>query len=57
MAPRSPNVLRVFSERGGLVISPIIQAVQEGGRVATSVTLAPPSLETLFIALTGRKLD
>jgi ABC-2 type transport system ATP-binding protein len=57
VAPRSPNVLRVFSERGGLVISPIIQAVQEEGRVATSVTLAPPSLETLFISLTGRKLD
>jgi ABC-2 type transport system ATP-binding protein len=57
VAPRAPNVLRVYSERGGLVISPIIQAVQEGGRVATSVTLAPPSLETLFISLTGRKLD
>jgi len=57
VAPRSPNVLRVFSDRGGLVISPIIQVVQEGGRVATGVTLAPPSLETLFIALTGRKLD
>jgi ABC-2 type transport system ATP-binding protein len=57
VAPRAPNVLRVFSDRGGLVISPIIQAVQEGGRVATSVTLSPPSLETLFISLTGRKLD
>ena len=57
VAPTAPNVLRVYSDRGGRVISPLLQAVEESGRVATNVALTPPSLDTLFISLTGRKLD
>jgi ABC-2 type transport system ATP-binding protein len=57
VAPRAPHVLRVYGPRGGRVLSPLIQAVEEGGRVANNIALTPPSLETLFISLTGRKLD
>ena len=55
--PQAPNVLRAYSDRGGRVITPLIQAVEESGRVVHNVGLVPPSLETLFISLTGRKLD
>jgi ABC-2 type transport system ATP-binding protein len=55
--PQAPNVLRAYSDRGGRVITPLIQAVEESGRAVRNIGLAPPSLETLFISLTGRKLD
>jgi hypothetical protein len=38
-------------------VTPLIQAVEESGRAVRNIGLAPPSLETLFISLTGRKLD
>ena len=49
-------VLRAFSERGGEVIPPLIAAAEAGGRAVKDIQLARPSLETLFISLTGRKL-
>jgi ABC-2 type transport system ATP-binding protein len=55
--PQAPTVLRAYSDRGGRVITPLIQAVEESGRAVHNIALAPPSLETLFISLTGRKLD
>ncbi|HET7459278.1 MAG TPA: ABC transporter ATP-binding protein [Gemmatimonadaceae bacterium] len=55
--PQSPHVLRAYSDRGGRVITPLIQAVEDSGRAVHNIGLAPPSLETLFISLTGRKLD
>jgi len=51
------NVLRVFSDRGGRVISPVIQEAEELGVNVTNIALTEPSLETLFVARTGRKLD
>ena len=51
------SVLRVYSERGGRIISPLIQLVEEAGLHVRNVGLAEPSLETLFVSLTGRKLD
>jgi hypothetical protein len=39
------------------VISPVIQAAEEGGVAVTNISLSEPSLETLFVARTGRKLD
>ncbi|MGE5100144.1 MAG: ABC transporter ATP-binding protein [Deltaproteobacteria bacterium] len=50
-------LLRVFSDRGGRVISPVIQAVEENGLSVANISLTEPSLETLFVARTGRKLD
>ncbi len=51
------RLLRVFSDRGGRVISPVIQAAEERGTSVANITLTEPSLETLFVSRTGRKLD
>jgi ABC-2 type transport system ATP-binding protein len=51
------QLLRVFSDRGGRVISPVIQAAEENGVSVTNISLTEPSLETLFVSRTGRKLD
>jgi len=50
-------LLRVFSDRGGRVISSVIQAAEETGVSVANISLTEPSLETLFVARTGRKLD
>ena len=50
-------VLRVFSDRGGRIISPLIQIVEDAGLHVRNIGLTEPSLETLFVSLTGRKLD
>jgi ABC-2 type transport system ATP-binding protein len=51
------QLLRVYSDRGGRVISPVIQAAEERGVSVTNISLTEPSLETLFVARTGRKLE
>ena len=51
------HLLRVFSDRGGRVISPVIQAAEERGASVANISLTEPSLETLFVSRTGRKLD
>jgi ABC-2 type transport system ATP-binding protein len=50
-------VLRVYSDRGGRIVSPVIQAAEEHGSTVTNISLTEPSLETLFVSRTGRKLD
>ena len=50
-------VLRGYAERGGEVIPGLIKAAEAVGRTVRDIHLAPPSLETLFISMTGRKLD
>jgi ABC-2 type transport system ATP-binding protein len=50
-------VLRAYSERGGEVIPGLIRAAEQSGRAVRNISLSPPNLETLFISLTGRKLD
>jgi ABC-2 type transport system ATP-binding protein len=56
-AEAAPGLLRVYSAQGGQVISPIVQVAQELGHAVHNIGLEEPSLETLFISLTGRKLD
>jgi ABC-2 type transport system ATP-binding protein len=51
------DVLRIHSSAGGRVISSAIEATEGAGRTVRNITLKEPSLETLFIELTGRKLD
>ena len=51
------TVLRAFSDRGGQVIPALIGAVEGAGLVVKNISLSSPSLETLFISLTGRKLS
>ncbi len=49
--------LRAHSERGGETIPALIRAAEDAGARVLNINLSKPSLETLFIALTGRKLD
>ena len=51
------ETLRVRSDSGGRHISELIELVEGGGRQVKNISLKEPSLETLFISLTGRKLD
>lgn len=48
--------LRVFSSRAGQVIPALIDAGDRAGRSVRDIHLSRPSLETLFISLTGRNL-
>ena len=50
-------VLRAYSDRRGEVIPPLIRAAEAKGRSVLNINLSTPSLETLFVSLTGRKLD
>jgi ABC-2 type transport system ATP-binding protein len=50
------DALRVFSARAGEVIPPLIAAGEAHGRAVRDIHLERPSLEMLFISLTGRKL-
>ncbi len=51
------TVLRIYAERGGELIPILIRTAGDEGRDVRDIHLSPPSLETLFISLTGRKLD
>jgi len=51
------HTLHAYSERGGELIPALIRAAEESGRVVTNIHLTSPSLESLFISMTGRKLD
>jgi hypothetical protein len=51
------NVLRAYSASGGQVIPALIAVAEGAARKVTNIRLASPNLETLFISLTGRKLD
>jgi ABC-2 type transport system ATP-binding protein len=51
------HTLRAFAPRGGEVIPALIRCAEQAGRQVHDIHLSPPSLETLFISLTGRKLD
>lgn len=48
--------LRVFSRRAGEIIPALIAAGESRGLTVRDIHLSRPSLETLFISLTGRKL-
>jgi hypothetical protein len=56
IAAKGSNVLRVCSDRGGEVIAALVTLATAHRREIRDIHLAPPSLETLFISLTGRQL-
>lgn len=56
-AEAAGDLLRVYSPLGGSIVARLIQLVEERGGHVKNITLAEPSLETLFVSLTGRKLD
>jgi ABC-2 type transport system ATP-binding protein len=49
-------LLRVFSRRAGEIIPALIDGGESNGLTVRDIHLSRPSLETLFISLTGRKL-
>lgn len=51
------HTLRVFTDRGGDIIPGLIRAAEGHGRQIRDIRLFPPSLETLFISLTGRTIE
>ena len=50
-------VARIYAQGGGEPVAALVRAADACGRAVTNIHLAPPSLETLFISLTGRKLE
>ncbi|NOT08522.1 MAG: ABC transporter ATP-binding protein [Gemmatimonadales bacterium] len=53
----SGSTIQAYAERVGEAIPLILRAAERAGRLPTDIRLTPPSLETLFVSLTGRKLD
>jgi ABC-2 type transport system ATP-binding protein len=51
------STLRVTTPRGGEILPALIRLAEESGRSVRDIHLLRPSLETLFISLTGRKLE
>ncbi len=51
------QLLRAFAERPGEAIASLIRGCEQAGRSVLNIHLAPPSLETLFISLTGRTFE
>jgi len=51
------NELTVYADRAGEALPAILRAAEQAGRSPVDIRLTPPSLETLFVSLTGRKLD
>ncbi|HEY2804397.1 MAG TPA: ABC transporter ATP-binding protein [Gemmatimonadales bacterium] len=51
------RTLRATNSRGGEAVAALIASAQNAGRQVRDIHLAPPSLETLFVSMTGRKLD
>ena len=50
-------MLRVFSTHVGEAVPAILPLAETAGRTVNDIHLSRPSLETLFISLTGRKLS
>jgi ABC-2 type transport system ATP-binding protein len=48
--------LTAYAERPGEVIAALLRAAEQNGRAVKDVHLVPPSLETLFVSMTGRSL-
>ncbi len=53
----SGTTLRAWAERGGEAIPGLVRAAEQQGRSIRDIRLFPPSLETLFISLTGRTIE
>jgi ABC-2 type transport system ATP-binding protein len=50
------STLRAYTSRGGEIIPALIRAAEGAHRAVKDIQLREPSLETLFISLTGRTL-
>ncbi len=52
----SGATLRVYAEHGGAALPPLLDVAEASGRRVRDIRLVPPSLESLFVSLTGRAL-
>jgi ABC-2 type transport system ATP-binding protein len=50
------TTLRAEAARGGAAIPPLLEVAEAHGRTVHDIRLVPPSLESLFVSLTGRSL-
>jgi ABC-2 type transport system ATP-binding protein len=50
------TTLRAEAARGGAAIPPLLDVAEAHGRTVHDIRLVPPSLESLFVSLTGRSL-
>ena len=50
-------MLRVYAEHGGAALPPLLDVAESSGRQVRDIRLVPPSLESLFVSLTGRALS
>lgn len=50
------NVLRVTVERGDTAVAPVLRALDAAGLSMTAITVQRPTLDTVFLTLTGRSL-
>ncbi len=53
----SGPLVKAYSNSGGRLLPAMIEAAESSGRSVKDIHLLPPSLETLFVSLTGRKLE
>jgi len=51
------GTLRAYAARGSEAAADLLRAAESGGQRVTAIKIAPPSLETLFISLTGRRFE
>ena len=51
------DVLRVYADRVGEALPELLAAASDADIAVADIRLFPPSLETLFVSLTGRKLS
>ena len=49
--------LRLYADRPAECLSSLLKVAKQVGRAVKDIHLAPPSLETLFVSMTGRKLE
>ncbi|MEO8457327.1 MAG: ATP-binding cassette domain-containing protein [Chloroflexota bacterium] len=53
---RSPNGLMIYAEGGGTIVAKVVQSVIDCGAELRDINVSEPTLETVFIKLTGREL-
>ena len=49
--------LRLYADRPAESLASLLKAAEASGRLVQNIHLAPPSLETLFVSMTGRSLE
>lgn len=53
---RAGNTVRVTVDDGGVAVAPLLRAMDGAGLTLTSVTVTRPTLDDVFLTLTGRSL-